>query len=242
MTPNDLALILALVRKEAARIKPIDGRDGVDGSIGPQGDRGPSGADAVLPELSIRDGHLFAGDVDLGLVVGHDGLNGSDGHDGADGAHGMDGADGRDGTDGNDGKDGRNGVGIREVYVDPDDGHLYVEFTDGRVSDAGLVKGKDGKDGKSGYGGGVVIQSGGGSGIADTFETVSKNLSAAGAVFGYDAGELVTVTYSNGVIKTLAYSPTGLDSVTLSGNTPSGIPLVKTFTYSGSDITGFNYS
>lgn len=242
MTPSELALILALVRKEAAKGKPADGLpgdSGVDGSIGPQGVSGRDGIDAVLPDFTITNGHLFAGDVDLGAVVGRDGQDGANGQDGTDG---RDGVDGRDGTNGRDGKDGLNGVGIREIYVDPDDGHLYVEFTNGRVTDAGLVKGKPGRDGKSGTGGGLVIQSGGGSGIADTFETVSKNLSASGAVMGYTDGDLTTVTYASGIIKTLAYSLDGLASVTLSGNTPGGISLVKTLSYSGGNLSGFIYS
>ena len=242
MTPSELALILALVRKEAAKVKPadgsdglpgVDGRDGSNGITGPQGSRGRDGVDAVLPDFAIISGHLFAGDVDLGLVVGRDGSDGTSG------------LDGNDGNDGRNGKDGLNGVGIREIYVDPDDGHLYVEFTSGRISDAGIVKGKDGKpgkDGKNGYGGGLVVQSGGGSGIADTFETVSKNLSAAGAVMGYTIGDLTTVTYANGIVKTLAYSLDGLASVTLSGNTPGGIALVKMFSYSGGNLSGFTYS
>ena len=239
MTPSELALILALVRKEAAKVKPADGLpgvNGVDGGIGPHGVSGRDGIDAVLPEFTIISGHLFAGDVDLGEVVGRDGQDGTNGQDGTDGRDGV------NGTDGRDGKDGLNGVGIREIYVDPDDGHLYVEFTNGRVTDAGLVKGKPGRDGKSGHGGGLVIQSGGGSGIADTFETVSKNLSASGAVMGYTDGDLTTVTYSNGIVKTLAYSLDGLSSVTLSGNTPGGIALVKTLQYNSPDLSGFTYS
>ena len=245
MTPSELALILALVRKEAAKVKPADGlpgANGVDGITGPQGDPGSDGIDAVLPDFTITNGHLFAGAVDLGAVVGRDGQDGANGQDGADG---HDGVDGRDGTNGRNGKDGLNGVGIREIYVDPDDGHIYVEFTNGRVTDAGLVKGKDGKpgrDGKSGHGGGLVVQSGGGSGIAETFETVSKNLSASGAVMGYTDGDLTTVTYSNGIVKTLAYSLDGLSSVTLSGNTPGGIALVKTLQYNSPDLSGFTYS
>ena len=242
MTPSELALILALVRKEAAKVRPADGADGRDGSDGRDGINGHDGvngsdgrdgidgASPALPDFEIISGHLFAGDVDLGLVIGRDGSDGSDGNDG---------------DDGRDGKDGSNGVGIREIYVDPDDGHLYVEFTNGRISDAGIVKGKDGKpgkDGKNGYGGGLVVQSGGGSGIADTFETVSKNLSAAGAVMGYTSGDLTTVTYANGIVKTLAYSLDGLASVTLSGNTPGGIALVKMFSYSGGNLSGFTYS
>lgn len=229
MNATELAAVIAIIRKEVEKRAAIDGKDGLDGK---------DGNDAALPEFKIKGVDLYSGDTNLGRVVG---VDGKDGRDGTDGRNGSDGTDGKDGRDGVDGTDGKPGVGIREVYVDPDDGHLYVEFTNGRVTDAGIVKGKDGKPGKNG-GGSVVTITGGGSGIADTFETVSKNLSSAGAVMGYSGGDLVTITYSNGIIKTLAYSIDSLSSVTLSGNTPSGISLVKSFQYLGGDLIGYNYS
>lgn len=82
----------------------------------------------------------------------------------------------------------------------------------------------------------------GGGGIAESFETVSKNLTASGAVIAYSGGELETITYANGVVKTFAYGVDGLSTVTLSGSTPGGIDLIKTFTYSVGELTGWTYS
>jgi hypothetical protein len=75
-----------------------------------------------------------------------------------------------------------------------------------------------------------------------TFETVNKNLSASDAVLAYSGGDLVSVTYANGIVKTLAYTDGDLTSVTLSGSTPAGIDLVKTFAYTDGDLTGVTYS
>jgi YD repeat-containing protein len=74
---------------------------------------------------------------------------------------------------------------------------------------------------------------------------VNKNLAASGGVLAYNAGgDLITITYDNGIIKTLAYNAGGdLISVTLSGSTPEGIDLVKTFSYNGAgDLVEFTYS
>ena len=75
-----------------------------------------------------------------------------------------------------------------------------------------------------------------------SFETVSKNLDAADATFAYSSGQLQTITYANGVVKTFAYGPNGLATITLSGTTPGGIDLVKTFLSSSGVLTGVSYS
>jgi hypothetical protein len=75
----------------------------------------------------------------------------------------------------------------------------------------------------------------------DTFETVSKNLSAADAVMTYTGDDLTQITYGP-ITKTLAYGVDGLASITLSGSTPGGIDLVKTLTYSAGNLTGVTYS
>lgn len=78
---------------------------------------------------------------------------------------------------------------------------------------------------------------------ASSFETVSKNLSASGATLDYVDGALETITYANGIIKTLAYDVDGnLVTVTLSGATPDGIQLVKTLSYTSGELTGVSYS
>ncbi len=51
-------------------------------------------------------------------------------------------------NDGKDGKDGKDGVGIESALVD-ELGHLILYFTDGTVTDCGLVTGANGKDGVS---------------------------------------------------------------------------------------------
>jgi Collagen triple helix repeat (20 copies) len=232
LQPSDILTVLALIRKEVGAVYvPADGARGDDGKDGNDGSNGTNGNDG-------RDG-----------VDGIAGRDGVDGRDGKDGSNGRDGRDGVDGTNGRDGKDGLTpppAVSVREAWVDPDDGDLYIELTNSRLINAGHVKGKDGKPGKDGRSG-VMIGGGGSSGgsstpAPETFETVSKNLSASGAVMGYSGGDLVSVTYANGIVKTLAYSIDGLASVTLSGNTPSGIALVKTFNYSSGSLSGFTYS
>lgn len=77
---------------------------------------------------------------------------------------------------------------------------------------------------------------------AVSFETVSKNLDAVGAVFGYTGDDLTSITYASGVIKSLTYGADGLASVTLSGAVPDGIATVKTFTYTGGSLTAVSYS
>lgn len=81
--------------------------------------------------------------------------------------------------------------------------------------------------------------------LQQTFETVSKNLKSFDNTRTYTAGGLPdTITYSNGVVKTFSWDPSGrLTSVVLSGTTPSGIELTKTFTYDAAgNITSIVYS
>ena len=80
-------------------------------------------------------------------------------------------------------------------------------------------------------------------GVAESFETVSKNLPSSDAIYGYSLdGDLLTIVYSNGVIKTLNYTSGVLTSVVLSGVTPSGIELTKSFTYTASNLVAVTYS
>ena len=76
----------------------------------------------------------------------------------------------------------------------------------------------------------------------ETFETVSKNLSATGATLAYTAGELTSITYMNGIVKTLAYTDGDLTSVALSGATPDGIILTKALSYTDGNLTGVSYA
>lgn len=176
--------------------------------------------------------------------AGKDGRQGIDGQKGLDGAPGRDGINGRDGKDGKDGKDG---VSIVDVYVAAD-GSLVCVLSDGREIDTGPLL-------EAGTGGNTSVTTNTWAGysteelkqtfIYNTFETVSKNLASAGGTLAYDAnGDLVTITYDNGILKTLAYDANGdLISLTLSGSTPEGIDLVKTFSYDANgDLVTFVYS
>lgn len=176
--------------------------------------------------------------------AGKDGRQGIDGKKGLDGAPGRDGKDGKDGVDGKDGKDG---VSIVDVYVAAD-GSLVCVLSDGREIDTGPLIG-------AGTGGDTNVSLSSWAGysteelkqtfIYNTFETVNKNLASSNGTLVYNVdGDLETITYDNGVVKTLAYDAGGdLISVTLSGNTPEGIALVKNFGYNISgDLISFTYS
>lgn len=63
---------------------------------------------------------------------------------------------------------------------------------------------------------------------APTFEIVSKNLRSVDFTQNYTGDVLTSITYDDGIVKTLNYDVNGdLVSVTLSGATPSGIALTK---------------
>ena len=83
-------------------------------------------------------------------------------------------------------------------------------------------------------------------GIAESFETVNDNLKAYDKTHAYTGDTLNTITYDLGggqfIVKTFGYSGLDLITVTLSGNTPSGIDLIKTISYSANKITGVAYT
>jgi YD repeat-containing protein len=80
--------------------------------------------------------------------------------------------------------------------------------------------------------------------IGITFETVSKNLDAKDATFTYDgSGNLTSITYANGIVKTLSYTAGALTSLVLSGAIPANILTTKTLTYDGSgNLTNTAYT
>jgi len=158
LRPIDILTIQALARKEADRairdadLSVLSGVSiqlkGDQGEVGPQGPEGPQGE------------------------RGPQGFTGPQGPQGDTGPRGLTGDVGPQGVPGNDGKDGKDGTtpppatSVRDAYVDPDDGHLYVELTNSRLINAGKVKGDDGKPGKPGKDGhtGVMFGGGGSSG------------------------------------------------------------------------------
>lgn len=79
----------------------------------------------------------------------------------------------------------------------------------------------------------------------NTFESVSKNLLAWDYTLNYTGTDLTSIVYTNGIetiTKTLTYSGGLLTIITLSGDTPSGIDLIKTLTYTAGTLTGVVYS
>mgnify|MGYP000597728739 CR=1 FL=1 len=79
-----------------------------------------------------------------------------------------------------------------------------------------------------------------------SFETVNNNLGAYPKAYSYTGDDLTQVSYTvsatETIIKTLTYSAGKLSEVVLSGDTPDGIDLTKTFIYSGDTLTNVSYS
>lgn len=82
--------------------------------------------------------------------------------------------------------------------------------------------------------------------ISNSFETVNKNLKSFGYTLTYSGSKIIQVVYNIGAGKTitkdLSYTGNKLDTITLSGDTPSGIELIKTLSYTGNNLTGVVYS
>ena len=86
---------------------------------------------------------------------------------------------------------------------------------------------------------------GGGSGISESFEVVSKNIKAYPYEISYlsDVVSLISYTTPGGVVdKTFNYVLGKVSSIVLSGATPGGIQLTKTFSYIGDAIAEVAYS
>ena len=82
-----------------------------------------------------------------------------------------------------------------------------------------------------------------GTGLDESFETYSKNLEDSDATPAYTGSQLDSITYANGVVKTLNYTGELLTSIVLSGSIPFGLPTTKTLSYDGGgNWTGTVYS
>jgi hypothetical protein len=79
-----------------------------------------------------------------------------------------------------------------------------------------------------------------------SFERVNRNLKSYPAVLAYNGfGDLTTVTYTvpgGTIVKTFNYTGGDLTSIVLSGSTPAGINLTKTLSYSVGNLVGVTYS
>lgn len=80
----------------------------------------------------------------------------------------------------------------------------------------------------------------------ETFETISKNLKGYPYALAFESGKIKTITYNLGsglaIVKTFTFSGDLLSVITLSGDTPNGISLNKSLTYTGTTLTGVIYS
>ena len=81
------------------------------------------------------------------------GAAGEHGKDGVEGKAGKDGIDGLRGTQGLSGASGADGVSVVDTFVRDDD--LFIRLSDGKLINAGEVRGPQGSGGKSHRGGGV---------------------------------------------------------------------------------------
>jgi hypothetical protein len=86
---------------------------------------------------------------------------------------------------------------------------------------------------------------GGGSSVT-TFETINKNLLSYNVTATTESATLITQTYNgpNGdIIKSISFDSSGLPTtIVLSGDTPAGINLTKTFDFSSQEIPLITYS
>lgn len=84
------------------------------------------------------------------------------------------------------------------------------------------------------------------SGAASTYETISQNIRAKNKAFNYVAGVLQSIVFEMGggqyITKAFGYVSGILTTVTLSGDVPGGISLVKTLLYTGGDLSGVVYT
>lgn len=79
----------------------------------------------------------------------------------------------------------------------------------------------------------------------ETFESVLRNLKSYQADYTYSNGKITSVLYTIGaesITETVNYSGDTITSIVLSGDTPSGISLTKSFNYTGTNISSFTYS
>ena len=268
MKPLDLLKVVTIARGEARLIiddldikDGADGKQGVDGRDGAHGVKGDAGAVGVSGSDGVDGLHGATGDQGERGLRGFKGVAGIAGVHGEAGVVGDRGKTGATGPQGPKGDDGADGVGVKSAKVHKSDGHLYITLTNGVKIDAGkidsagvaVISGGSGPAGKSAYQ--IAVENGFvgseqdwlaslGSGFADTFETISKNLRADDAVLAYVDGVLSTITYTDGVVKTLGYTSGTLTTITLSG-APAGVTdIVKSLTYNGGldgDLIGFSY-
>ena len=223
-------------------IRGPQGVEGNRGDKGPKGDKGDKG-DRGPQGNSIKGEQGEKGET----IRGEQGKQGDKGESGEKGQVGRKGQPGPKGEAGDKGErgdsiKGDDGNGVQSAKIDKR-GHLIITLDDGSTIDAGRAKGKDAQQFQGMIAGGPSAPSS--DGLGNSFETVSSNLAAYSASLNYVGDSLVSITYTkSGSVITKAFEYTGesLTKITLSGDVPSAIELVKNLTYSTGKLTGFSYS
>lgn len=89
--------------------------------------------------------------------------------------------------------------------------------------------------------GGILIAQ-----VADTFETINRNLKALPYSIQYSGDLISSITYelpaAEQITKQFGYQSNVLTTITLSGDVPGGIDLTKTLTYTSGRLTEVSYS
>ncbi len=113
--------------------KGDQGEQGEQGEKGEQGDKGDKGDAGVGIQSAALDqeGNLIITLTDdtvlnLGKIIGADGVDGKDG------------ANGKDGVDGQNGTNGKDGIGVADIKID-ENGDLIFTMSDGSTVNAGAI-------------------------------------------------------------------------------------------------------
>lgn len=176
---------------------------------------------------------------------GSDGINGKDGKDGKNGLNGIDGKDGQDGKEGPRGIPGN--TLSKEDIEQIAKGLNKTKKQNLLFANSGVnsvVAGSNITIDNSNPQHPIISSTGGGS-VSETFESVLRNLKSYNSTISYSGDLIDTIVYtlpSGTVTETVDRTGNIINSITLSGDTPSGIDLIKTFNYTGNKITSFTYS
>lgn len=257
-----MAVQVGIRKQNAAEVitKVVEGPTGPQGPIGftgpqgPPGIQGPAGSSnskwyigSGAPNLGIgidNNNDLYL-DIDtydawfrpttswelIGNFKGATGPQGPQGLQGIQGIQGETGQQGIQGLKGDTGDTGPQGIqGIPGIKGDTGDtgpqGLQGIQGIQGEMGPQGPA-GDDGVDAPT------------------SFETVSKNLKGYPYTLSYSSGVLSAMVYTteSGIItKSFTYSLGILTSITLSGDTPNGIALVKNLVYTNGVLTSVGYS
>lgn len=204
----------------------------------------------LTDEVKKKEEYEIEIDSDLRQKLkGDKGDNGKDGINGKDGLNGTKGDAGPAGPQGKDGKQGPQGIPGKSLTDEDIDriakGLKKTKKENFFFANSGVnevVAGNGVTIDNSNPQHPIISTSGGSS---NTFEAVLRNLNSYPVTFTYVDGKSDTVSYTTDtgtITETVSYSGNKISSIVLTGDTPSGIDLTKTFNYTGGRITSFTYS